>query len=103
MLTYAQVEQRRYIQAVIQETLRLHPGVVARLPGVSPTKPIVYPDKRNETKEEMFEDPIEFRPQRWIDKPRLDRAFLSGLYVAPETASGSCFFLLECEDLISIG
>ncbi|KAL2863960.1 cytochrome P450 [Aspergillus lucknowensis] len=93
--SYSQVEQLRYFQAAIQETLRLHPGVVSRLPRVSPTEPIVYTNKRNgrtyvippgtatsmttqiaHTNEEVFEDPLAFRPQRWIDNPRLDRAFI---------------------------
>jgi cytochrome P450 len=25
---------------------------------------------------DVFDDPYAFRPQRWIDNPRLDRAFI---------------------------
>ncbi|OAA57314.1 Cytochrome P450 [Cordyceps fumosorosea ARSEF 2679] len=92
---YSQVETLPYLQAAIQETLRLHPGVVARLPRVSPTEPVVYQDKKSgseyvipagttysmtaqiaHTNEAVFADPDSFIPQRWIDNPRLDRAFI---------------------------
>lgn len=90
--SFAKVEKLPYLSAIIQETVRLHPGVVSRLPRVSPDVPIVYHDKRggkeyvlpsgtstNMTTQiahmnpEAFEDPHEFRPQRWIDNPRLDK------------------------------
>ncbi|XWW97958.1 hypothetical protein V2A60_005954 [Cordyceps javanica] len=93
--SYSQVENLPYFQAAIQETLRLHPGVVARLPRVSPTEPIVYEDKARgrsyvippgttysmtaqiaHTNKAVFADPEKFIPQRWIDNPRLDRAFI---------------------------
>lgn len=93
--SYSQVEHLPYFQAAIQETLRLHPGVVARLPRVSPTEPIVYEDKVRgrsyvvpagttysmtaqiaHTNEAVFADADKFIPQRWIDNPRLDRAFI---------------------------
>ncbi|KAM3517960.1 hypothetical protein NHJ13051_008547 [Beauveria bassiana] len=93
--SYSQVENLPYFQAAIQETLRLHPGVVARLPRVSPTEPIVYEDKARgrsyvvpagvtysmtaqiaHTNEAVFADADKFIPQRWIDNPRLDRAFI---------------------------
>jgi cytochrome P450 len=93
--SYAQVERLPYFQAVIQETLRLHPGVVSRLPRVSPTESIVYTDKKKgktyvippgvttsmttqiaHQNKDVFENPTEFIPQRWIDNPRLDRAFI---------------------------
>lgn len=93
--SYSQVEHLPYFQAAIQETLRLHPGVVARLPRVSPTEPVVYEDKVRgrsyvvpagttysmtaqiaHTNEAVFADADKFVPQRWIDNPRLDRAFI---------------------------
>lgn len=93
--SFAQVEKLPYLNAVIQETVRVHPGVVSRLPRVSPEAPIVYQDKHRATEyvipphtstnmtthiahmnPDVFEDPYEFRPQRWIDNPRLDKAFI---------------------------
>lgn len=93
--SYSQVETLPCFQAAIQETMRLHPGVVARLPRVSPTEPIVYSDKQRgrqyvipagvttsmtaqiaHMNKDVFEEPEKFAPQRWIDNPRLDRAFI---------------------------
>ncbi|KAL2130930.1 hypothetical protein VTI74DRAFT_5755 [Chaetomium olivicolor] len=93
--SYSQLETLPYLHAVMQEVLRLHPGIVSRLPRVSPHHPILYTDKRRDrtflippgtvtsmtcqiahTNPEAFEDPYTFKPQRWIDNPRLDRAFI---------------------------
>jgi cytochrome P450 len=62
---------------------------------ISPKKDIVYRDKKSQkeyvipagivysmttlishTDPDVFEDPWEFRPQRWIDHPELDKAFI---------------------------
>lgn len=93
--TFSKVEKLPYLSAVIQETVRVHPGVVSRLPRVSPEVATVYQDKKkgkeyvlppgtstNMTTQishmnpDAFEEPHEFRPQRWIDNPRLDKAFI---------------------------
>jgi cytochrome P450 len=95
VVSFTQVENLPYLSAVIQETVRVHPGVVSRLPRVSPEVPIVYQDKKRATEyvippgtsanmtthiahmnADVFEDPYEFRPQRWIDNPRLDKGFI---------------------------
>ncbi|KAM4059506.1 cytochrome p450 [Hirsutella rhossiliensis] len=92
---FSQVDNLPYLNAVIQETIRVHPGVVSRLPRVSPQSAIVYTDKQrgkeyiippgtstNMTAQiahmnpDVFQDPYEFRPQRWLDNPRIDRAFI---------------------------
>ncbi|KAH3903697.1 hypothetical protein HBI56_213780 [Parastagonospora nodorum] len=95
--TFAQVETLPYLNAVIQETMRLHPGVVSRQVRISPEEPIVYHDKRRDKtyivpggiahsmstramhySPEVFGiDYYEFRPQRWIDDPKLNRAFIA--------------------------
>ncbi|CAD6449307.1 5333bc3a-fea7-453e-b3a7-b6ab6420774a [Sclerotinia trifoliorum] len=91
----SEVESLPYLNAVIQETIRIHPGVVSRLPRVSPKIPTVFHDKHNDKgyvipagtsmnmtaqishmNPDVFEDPYEFRPQRWIENPRLDKAFI---------------------------
>ncbi|KAK0635458.1 cytochrome P450 [Bombardia bombarda] len=98
--SFSQVESLPYLNAFIQETIRVHPGVVSRLPRVSPDLPIVYKVKNGKNSRngaeyfipagtslnmtaqishmnpDIFQDPYEFRPQRWIDDPRLDRAFI---------------------------
>lgn len=90
----SQVEGLPYLGAVIQEALRVHPGVLTRQMRVSPEVPVVYVDGAAEktyvippgTVTSMsplvthrdpaaFEDPYEFRPQRWIDNPKLARYF----------------------------
>ncbi len=94
---YAQLEALPYLHAVMQEVLRLHPGVVSRLARVSPTRPIEYVDQeRGRTyvlppgtptsmtsqiahmNSKVFEEPHTFNPQRWIDNDnrRLERAFV---------------------------
>ncbi|KAL9121201.1 MAG: hypothetical protein Q9187_002237 [Circinaria calcarea] len=81
--SFSQVENLPYFSAVVQEVLRIHPGIVSRLPRVSPELPIDYKNKRNgeeyvippgtptimtiqiaHMNPEAFEDPYEFRPQR---------------------------------------
>ncbi|KAI4116926.1 MAG: hypothetical protein LQ345_002744 [Seirophora villosa] len=93
--SFAQLETLPYFSAVMQEVLRIHPGIVSRLPRVSPESAIVYTNKRNgksyniprgtptnmtvqiaHSNPEVFDSPYDFRPQRWIDNPRLDRAFI---------------------------
>jgi len=92
---FAQLETLPYLHAVMQEVLRLHPGVVSRLARVSPTRAIEYIDPQSgktyvlppgtpasmtsqiaHTNPTVFPDPDVFNPQRWIDNRRLDRAFI---------------------------
>ena len=94
-LSLSQIESLPYLSAVIQEAVRLHPGVMARQVRISPEVPIVYHDKRKgkeyvippgtvtsmspldtHMNPEAFEEPYEFRPQRWIDNPKLARYFI---------------------------
>lgn len=94
--SYSEVENLPYFTASIQEILRLHPGVLSRMPRISPEVDIVYHDKRRDrtyvippgtstsmstlithTNPDVFEDPYEFRPQRWIDNPKLSRSFIA--------------------------
>ena len=91
----AEVEALPYLSAVIQETIRIHPGVVSRQMRVSPEVPIVYNDKYTgrgysvppgtvysmspidvHMNPKYFEDPYEFRPERWLENPTLGRYFL---------------------------
>ncbi|USP82213.1 Cytochrome P450 [Curvularia clavata] len=86
--SFAQLDALPYFNAVIQETIRLHPGVVNRQWRYSP-EPIVYgeyvvpagitygmtPTILHKTPS-VFENPEEFRPERWIENPKLSRAFM---------------------------
>lgn len=94
--TYSQVESLPYLGAVVQEILRVHPSVVSRLPRVSPDEDVVYKNPKTgkeyvipagasmnmttwvlHTSSEKFDEPFAFRPERWIENPRLDRYLIA--------------------------
>ncbi|KAL8841191.1 MAG: hypothetical protein Q9170_001045 [Blastenia crenularia] len=94
--SYSDVENLPYFNAAIQEGLRLHPGVMSRMPRISPEVEIQYHDKRRDrsyalppgtltsmstfithTDPGVFADPYDFQPQRWIDDPKLSRSFIA--------------------------
>ncbi|KAF2993294.1 hypothetical protein E8E14_000910 [Neopestalotiopsis sp. 37M] len=94
MPALADVEGLPYLGAIIQESVRLHPGVMARQMRVSPDVPIEYTDSRTgrhhsipagtvyssspldtHMNAEAFKDPYKFRPSRWIENPKLGRYF----------------------------
>ncbi|KAK5659472.1 hypothetical protein OQA88_673 [Cercophora sp. LCS_1] len=93
--SFSQVDGLPYFNAVVQEVIRLHPGVMNRQMRVPAEQPVVYQDAKSgkeyivpagflvsvsplcmHMNPEVFEDPYEFRPQRWIDNPKLARAFI---------------------------
>lgn len=74
----------------------MHPGATLRQQRVAPDEDLVYVDKRTEKRwviprgtpismtpsllhrlEEYFPEPNVFRPERWVENPRLDRYLLS--------------------------
>ena len=94
--TCTQVESLPYLTAVIQEGIRLHPGATLRMQRVSPVDDLVYVDETRrktwlipastpvsmtptliQTQSQYFPEPMEFRPERWIENPRLDKYILS--------------------------
>lgn len=94
MPSLAAVEGLPYLGAIIQEAVRLHPGVMARQMRVSPDVPITYASKKTNKvyvvppgtvysaspldthmNPDAFEDPYKFRPSRWIEDPKLTRYF----------------------------
>ncbi|KAK8033519.1 hypothetical protein PG991_002917 [Apiospora marii] len=93
--SFSQVDGLPYFNAIVQEVIRLHPGVMNRQPRISPDLPIAYHDRKTgkdytlppgtlttmsplttHMNPEVFVDPYEFRPQRWIDNPTIARSFL---------------------------
>lgn len=93
---YATVENLPYLSAVVQETLRLHPPASMRGQRVSPDEPVVYRSRDGELEwsippgtpmsmstyliqmdPAIFQNPYEWRPERWIEDPKLDRYLLA--------------------------
>ncbi|OBT53237.1 hypothetical protein VE04_06884 [Pseudogymnoascus sp. 24MN13] len=93
--TFQQLDQLRYMNAVINEAIRLHPGAMHRQVRVCPNDAIVYVDKARDVEYVVppgtvygispltshmngsaFKDPYEFIPERWIDQPEISRAFM---------------------------
>lgn len=89
------LENCQYLTAVIQESLRLSHGPVARLPRISHAE-MVYTDQTSKISwrippgtpisisttfvhhnPSIFPDPYSFRPERWIENPRLDHYLVS--------------------------
>jgi cytochrome P450 len=112
--SFAQLDALPYFNAVIQETIRLHPGFVNRRWRYSP-EPVVYgeyviptgithgitPTILQKTAS-GFESLEKFRPERWIENPKLSRAFMGfrggrGAYWVrvPPLNSLTCQFWLE--------
>ncbi|KAL9122678.1 MAG: hypothetical protein Q9187_000764 [Circinaria calcarea] len=94
LIDFSQIEQLPYLGAVIQECLRCHPGVITRMARVSPEVPVVYArnglhyvfpagtpmsmtSEITHTNAEFFLNPKEFRPERWIENPRLDKYLIA--------------------------
>ena len=94
--TCAQVENLPYLTGVIQEGIRLHPGGTFRQQRSSPVEDLVYIDEARkkewiipagtpvsmtptliQTQPQYFPDPLRFRPERWIENPRLDKYILT--------------------------
>lgn len=93
---YGVMERLPYLSAVIHEGLRVSPGVSTRMQRISPEEPLCYHDKeRNVTwtipagvpmsmsikliqsNPNIFPEPSQFRPERWLENPRLDRYILT--------------------------
>ncbi|MCJ1434247.1 hypothetical protein MMC27_003614 [Xylographa pallens] len=90
-----QLEKLPYLTAVIQEALRLSYGVSSRLQRISPDKPLVFTEASGRSwiipkgtpvsmtsvlihhDESIYPDSHVFRPERWIENPRLERYLVS--------------------------
>ena len=92
----AQIDNLPFLGAVIQEAVRLHPGVMARQVRTSPKEAITYKDPTTQKQyvvppntvtsmssldihmhpKAFGADAYQFRPQRWIDNPNLSRYFI---------------------------
>ncbi|KAF1842730.1 cytochrome P450 [Cucurbitaria berberidis CBS 394.84] len=76
--SFAQIDALPYFNAVIQETIRLHPGVSVVYGEYVIPAGVTYgmtPTILHKTAS-VFKNPEEFRPERWIENPKLSRAFM---------------------------
>ena len=90
------LENLPYLEAVVQEALRIADGIPTRLQRVSPEKPLLFIDRSGSGKEysipaqtpvgmssllihhdeSIFANAESFIPERWIDNPQLSRFFV---------------------------
>ncbi|KAL4946987.1 putative cytochrome P450 [Aspergillus filifer] len=88
MPTWQTLERLPYLHAIVREGLRLSPGVMRRLPRVSPDAALHYKQwtipagtpvgmaaYSQHMDPSVYEDPFIFRPERWLGSinPRLNR------------------------------
>lgn len=93
------LEQLPYLSAVLLEALRLSYGVATRLPRIAPDETLIYEGKFRDkpvrhiippgtaigmssvlihANEDVFPDPDEFRPERWLADNATRRKELEG-------------------------
>jgi cytochrome P450 len=90
----AALEQLPYLTGVVQECLRLSYGVSMRLPRICPDETLIFSDGSKDWaippgtpismtstlihhNESIFPNSHSFLPERWIEKPHLDRYLVS--------------------------
>ncbi|KAL8850766.1 MAG: hypothetical protein Q9221_004334 [Calogaya cf. arnoldii] len=91
--TGAQVEQLPYLTAIIQEGLRIQPSAT-RMTRIAPTEdlqfhtptkdwvipkgtPMTMSGRLFQRHLDIFPDPTTFKPERWLENPRLDKYLLT--------------------------
>ncbi|KAH8803014.1 cytochrome P450 [Xylogone sp. PMI_703] len=89
---FSKIESLPYLSAVIQEGLRLHPAVATRQERIAPDEDLSYTDKKTKKTyripagtcmamsavllsrlPEVYPSPEEFRPERFLEDPKLKR------------------------------
>jgi cytochrome P450 len=88
-MDWFKLEALPYLHGVVHESIRLAHGVTTRSPRLAPDTELRYGDwviPKNTpvsmsnvdvlTNEEIFPEPRQFKPERWIGKPELDRYFV---------------------------
>jgi cytochrome P450 len=88
-LNWHQLEKLPYLNGCLHESVRLAHGIVTRQPRLAPDEELQYGSwsiPRNTPvsmtsvhtlmNEDIFPNPKEFQPERWINRPDLDRYFV---------------------------
>jgi cytochrome P450 len=89
---FSEIENLPYLSAIIQEGLRLHPAVASRQERVAPEEDLIYTDEKSKKTyripagtcmamnpvllsrlPEVYPSPQEFRPERFLENPKLKR------------------------------
>jgi cytochrome P450 len=90
----ASVENIPYLTAVVQEAIRLGYGASGRIPNIAPDEPMILRSGEKEWvippgtptsftimqlhhNESLYPDSYTFRPERWVENPRLDKYLYS--------------------------
>lgn len=93
-LSIKDIEQLPYLNAVVTEGLRIANGTSVRQSRVSPNDVMIYNDGKKQwhippgtsvgmasplihLNEEVFADPLQFRPERFIENPKLKRCLMT--------------------------
>jgi cytochrome P450 len=108
-LKWIELEQRHYLWAVIHEALRLTPGISHRSARIAREEDLLYKNKSgdvewiiprgtpigmtsviNHQDEELFPNPREFRPERWLLPDGTQNHALEKYLIAFGRGSRSC-------------
>lgn len=108
---WSTLEQLPYLSAVLLEAIRLSYGVATRLPRIAPDETLIYEGKfRNKSlqhiippgtaigmssvimhaNEDIFPDPDEFRPERWLTDDGTRHKELDGYLLSFSKGTRQC-------------
>ena len=108
---WSKLEQLPYLSAVILETIRLSYGVATRLPRVAPDETLIYEGEFQDkpvqhvippgtaismssvimhANQDIFPEPDEFRPERWLTENGTRRKELEGYLISFSKGTRQC-------------
>lgn len=109
-LTYEDLNNLPFLDACFTEVLRLHPvdfrtfrraTIAGKIPYTDIDVPInqliKVPLHSLHFDPELFEDPFEFKPERWIDSPKIEKCAFLAFGAGPRMCPGSHFASLNAK------